>query len=98
MIQSFRNRGTEDVFNGRNTRIAGRLCPPQLHPIARRKLERLDDAVRLEDLAAPPQNRLEVLGGDRAGQHSIRVNERYRVCFRWTNDGPESVELVDYHR
>ncbi len=97
MIRSFRNRGTEDVFNGRNSRDAGRVCPPQLHSVARRKLERLDDAVRLADLAVPPQNRLEALVGDGAGQHSIRVNERYRVCFCWTADGPEAVELVDYH-
>ena len=65
--------------------------------MARRKLRRLEIADRLEDLRVPPGNRLEVLKGDRAGQHSIRVNDQFRVCFRWTGTGAEDVEIVDYH-
>lgn len=65
--------------------------------IARRKLRQLEIAVRLDDLRAPPGNRLEALKGDRAGQHSIRVNDQFRVCFRWTDSGAEDVEIVDYH-
>jgi toxin HigB-1 len=64
---------------------------------ARRKLRQLQIAGRLEDLRVPPGNRLEALKGDRAGQYSIRVNEQFRVCFRWTVAGPEDVEIVDYH-
>ena len=66
-------------------------------PIAMRKLAILNQAVRLDDLRVPPGNRLEALAGDRAGQHSIRVNDQFRVCFRWTTEGPQDVEIVDYH-
>jgi toxin HigB-1 len=65
--------------------------------VARRKLRQLQIAERLDDLRVPPGNRLEALTGDRAGQHSIRVNDQYRVCFRWTPGGAEDVEIVDYH-
>jgi proteic killer suppression protein len=65
--------------------------------VARRKLEWLDSAASLEDLRSPPANRLEALKKDRAGQHSIRINDQYRVCFIWTEMGPEDVEIVDYH-
>ena len=65
--------------------------------VARRKLRQLEIAGRLEDLRVPPGNRLEALKGDRAGQHSIRVNDQFRVCFRWTDTGVEDVEIVDYH-
>ena len=65
--------------------------------VARRKLRQLEIAQRLDDLRVPPGNRLEALKGDRAGQHSIRVNEQFRVCFRWTGTGVEGVEIVDYH-
>ena len=61
------------------------------------KLQMLDAAKRLDDLRVPPGNRLEALKGDRAGQHSIRVNEQYRICFAWSNSGPEAVEIVNYH-
>lgn len=64
---------------------------------ALRKLDMLHQALDLNDLRAPPANRLEALSGDRRGQHSIRVNDRWRVCFIWTTDGPENVEIVDYH-
>jgi proteic killer suppression protein len=68
-----------------------------IETVARRKLRQLELAARLDDLRVPPGNRLEALKGDRAGQHSIRVNEQWRVCFRWTESGAEDVEIVDYH-
>jgi len=98
LIQSFRNQGTADVFHGRPTRRARLACPHRFWPIAGRKLDQLDSAVRLGDLAAPPGNRLERLRGSRRGQYSIRVNDQYRICFTWTPDGPADVEIVDYHR
>lgn len=97
MIRSFADKGTEDVFNGRNSQAARRSCPRELWAVADRKLEQLDSVERLEELRIPPGNRLEELVGDRRGQHSIRINERYRICFRWTDEGPSEVEIVDYH-
>jgi proteic killer suppression protein len=80
------------MFNGnRVARFAN------IQTIAMRKLAMLNQAGRLDDLRVPPGNRLEALKGDRAGQHSIRVNDEFRVCFRWTEAGPEDVEIVDYH-
>jgi proteic killer suppression protein len=97
VIKSFRNRGTEDLFNGADTRAARRVCPEQIHRVARRKLASLNAATALKDLTAPPNNRLEALTGDREGQHSIRINDQYRVCFVWTGADAEQVEIVDYH-
>ncbi|MGH2543640.1 MAG: type II toxin-antitoxin system RelE/ParE family toxin [Ardenticatenaceae bacterium] len=97
MIRSFANRGTRDVFHGEDSKEARRVCPPELRQVARRKLDQLNQAEALEDLQAPPGNRLEKLKGDRKGQHSIRINSRYRVCFVWSSLGPEAVEIVDYH-
>lgn len=97
MIQSFRDAGTEDIFNGRRTKAAGRRCPKALWRIALRKLDQLDSIVELRELRTPPGNRLEALSGERTGQFSIRVNDRYRVCFHWTDNGPAEVEIVDYH-
>lgn len=97
MIRSFKDTGTEDIFNGENTKAGRRTCPRSLWKIAARKLDLLDSAVSLEDLRAPPGNRLEALTGNRAGQHSIRINNQYRICFVWTNAGPDEVEIVDYH-
>jgi proteic killer suppression protein len=68
-----------------------------IETVARRKLRQLESAGRLDDLRVPPGNRLEPLKGDRAGQHSIRINDQYRVCFRWTSGGAEDVEIVDHH-
>jgi toxin HigB-1 len=68
-----------------------------IEAVARRKLDMVDAATRLDDLLSPPGNRLEALRGDRRGQHSIRINRQWRVCFRWTPDGPAEVEIVDYH-
>jgi proteic killer suppression protein len=97
MIQSFANRGTEDVHYGRPTKAARRVCPEFLWPVAAVKLDQLDAADELRDLRVPLGNRLEVLRADRQGQHSIRVNAQYRICFRWTDRGPSDVEIVDYH-
>jgi len=98
MIVSFRNEGTEDVFNQKQTRNARRTCPETLWKVARRKLGYMDAAIQLSDLRMPPGNQLEAMKGDRRGQHSIRINDQYRVCFVWTEHGAEHVEIVDYHR
>jgi proteic killer suppression protein len=97
MIRSFRDAGTEDIFNGADSKRARKTCPGHLWKVARRKLELLDSAEKLDDLRVPTANRLEALRGDRAGQHGIRVNDQYRVCFVWTDQGPIGVEIVDYH-
>lgn len=97
MIRSFASAGTEDIFNGVDSRAARRTCPIAVWAVARRKLDRLDAAVSLEGLRVPPGNRLEALKHDRRGQYSVRVNRQFRVCFVWTPDGPEAVAIVDYH-
>jgi proteic killer suppression protein len=97
VIHSFRDTGTEDVFNGSHTRRARRVCPEPVWNVARRKLELLDSAGTLGDLRTLPGNKLEALKEDRVGQYSIRVNDQYRVCFAWTEQGPANVEIVDYH-
>jgi proteic killer suppression protein len=97
MIQSFRDQGTRDVFDRKNSKRATKTCPVDFWSVARRKLDQLNQAEVLEDLRVPPGNRLEALKRDRKGQHSIRINDQFRVCFRWTRLGPEDVEIVDYH-
>ena len=97
MIVSFRNSGTEDIFDGKNSKVARQVCPQQLWKIATRKLEQLDSAEALDDLFVPPSNRLDALKQERLGQHSIRVNDQYRVCFVWTAAGATDVEITDYH-
>ena len=97
VIQSFRDRASNDLFNGRNTKAARKTCPESLWKVLARKLDALDSAERLKDLRIPPGNRLERLSGTRAGQHSIRVNDQYRICFKWTDSGPDHVEVTDYH-
>ncbi len=97
MIISFRDKGTEDVFDGRDTRKARQACPSDLVRVARRKLDQLNQAAVLSDLRSPPSNHPEKLKGGRDGQHSIRVNDQWRVCFVWTESGAEDVEIVDYH-
>ena len=97
MIGSFADLGTEDVYNGMNTSAARRACPQALWSVAFRKLDQIDAAVELRDLALPPGNRLEALRGSREGQHSIRVNDQYRICFRWTESSADEVEITDYH-
>lgn len=97
MIVSFVTNGTEDVFNGRQSKAARQCCPVGLFRVARRKLDQLDSVSSLDELRIPPGNRLERLHGDRLEQYSIRVNEQYRICFVWTDLGPDNVEIVDYH-
>ena len=98
MIRSFKNQGTEDIFNGVNSRSARNTCPQTLWNVAHRKIDQLDSAEALDDLRVPPGNRLEMLKGDRQGKHSIRINDQYRICFIWTETGPSNVEITDYHR
>ncbi|MGX7697045.1 type II toxin-antitoxin system RelE/ParE family toxin [Gordonia polyisoprenivorans] len=93
MIQSFATKDTERVWARKFVPRLG----PELTRVAHRKLQALDAAQRLADLASPPGNRLEPLSGDRAEQHSIRVNDQYRLCFTWTPVGPVDMEIVDYH-
>jgi proteic killer suppression protein len=97
VIVSFHDAATQEVFNGQDTRLARRTLPRGLWTVARRKLDQINAATRLDTLRAPPGNHLEALWGDRKGQHSIRINDQYRICFRWTSAGPEAVEIVDYH-
>ena len=97
VIRSFKDQGTDDIFNGKNTKDARRSCPQNLWVVAARKLDQLDSAGSLEDLRLPPGNRLEALSGDRDGQYSIRINDQYRVCFVWRDNEPNEVEIVDYH-
>jgi proteic killer suppression protein len=97
MILSFRNEGTEDIFNGENTKPARKTCPEGLWKVANRKLDQLDSVTVLDELRIPPGNRLESLSVNRRGQHSIRINDQYRICFVWTEAGPDQVEIVDYH-
>ena len=97
MIRTFGDRGTEDIFEGNATAAARRSCPSSLWKVAGRKLDLLDSAEGLEDLRVPPGNRLEPLSGDRKGSYSIRINDQYRICFRWEADGAHDVEIVDYH-
>lgn len=97
MIAYFKTKGTEDIFNGENTKEARKTCPRSLWKIAGRKLDQLDSVAMLTELRVPPANNLERLKGDRQGQYSIRINEQFRVCFFWTTSGPVEVEIVDYH-
>ena len=97
MIVSFKDRATKAVFHGESQSGARRLLPPSLWRIAQRKLDQLGRVSRLDQLSVPPGNRLERLRGDREGQHSMRINDRYRICFFWTAKGPGEVEITDYH-
>jgi toxin HigB-1 len=97
MIQSFYDTGTEDIFNGRDTKAARGACPSMAWKVARRKLDQLNAASTLNDLRAPPKNQLEALKRDRKGQHAIRINAQYRVCFVWKNGEASRVEVTDYH-
>ena len=93
MIRSFASAETELIWSGRRSR----KLPPDIQPVALRKLRLLNQAQVLQDLRVPPGNRLEALRGDRAGQHSIRINGQWRICFIWQEGGPSHVEIVDYH-
>ncbi len=97
MIQSFKNKGTEDIFNGKNSKDARKTCPRSVWKIATRKLDQIDSVVIFKELRIPPGNMLEALKGDRKGEYSIRINDQFRICFKWSEIGPESVEITDYH-
>ncbi|MDI6808322.1 MAG: type II toxin-antitoxin system RelE/ParE family toxin [Candidatus Eisenbacteria bacterium] len=94
MIRSFRSREAEALFD----RHPVRRLAPDIQRIALRKLRMLNRAETLQDLRVPPANRLEALKGDRQGQHSIRINDRWRICFRWEQGDAYNVDIVDYHR
>ena len=93
MVRSFRDKQTEAIWRGN----AVRRLPIEVQEVARRKLRMLNNAQTLADLRIPRANRLEALKGDRKGQHSIRVNDQWRICFVWTGKDADSVEIVDYH-
>jgi proteic killer suppression protein len=93
MIQGFADLETEKIWSGRRSR----KLPTDIQAVALRKLRILNSARVLQDLRVPPANRLEALRGNRAGQHSIRINDQWRICFVWKEGGPADVEIVDYH-
>jgi proteic killer suppression protein len=93
MIVGSRNAETERIWRGEFSRVR----PQAIQQIASRKLRMLNNAKVLRDLSVPPNNHLEALRSDRAGQHSIRINRQWRICFVWTSGGPDRVEIVDYH-
>jgi proteic killer suppression protein len=93
VIESFASKETEKIFLGE----VSKKFPPDIQRTARRKLLYLDDAVDLQDIQAVPGNRLEKLKGDRANQHSIRINDQWRICFEWVSNNARNVEIVDYH-
>jgi len=97
VIHSFRDGATKDVFNGEDTPAARRACPRTILAAARRKLDQINRVRTLQEFAVPPGNRLERLLGDRRGQHSIRINEQYGICFRWSEGHAQDVEITDYH-
>ncbi len=97
VIRTFASEPTEDIFDGIDSRRARAVCPQSLWRVARRKLTQLNRVRDLRELAVPPGNRLERLTGRRRGQHSIRINDQYRVCFRWEDGYADDVEIIDYH-
>jgi proteic killer suppression protein len=97
VIRSFAEAGTENIFNGVSSRRARAARPAALWPVARRKLTQLNRVRDLREFAVPPGNRLERLRGDWLGQHSIRITDQYRVCFRWEAGHADEVEITDYH-
>jgi len=97
MIVDFKNKATEEIFNGINSKISRKLLPIELHNKARSKLDILNYSEDLNDLKIPPSNFLEKLKGDRKNQHSIRINLQFRICFNWNKNKAENVEITDYH-
>ena len=93
MIRNFADKDTEKIWDG----TISRRLPHDIQAVARRKLRMLNNARQLDDLRIPPANRLEALKGDRRGQHSIRINDQWRICFRWNDGDASQVEIVDYH-
>jgi proteic killer suppression protein len=97
VIRSFADPATEDLFNGVDSKRARNRCPLSLWSVVSRKMTQLNRVRELRELAVPPGNRLEALHGSRKGQYSIRVNEQFRICFRWENGYVDDVEVTDYH-
>jgi toxin HigB-1 len=97
MIDSFKNQGTADIFDGINSKAARKICPESIWRVAVRKLDQIDSVTTIDELAVPPGNHLEKLSGDREGQYSIRINDQYRICFEWSESDATEVEIVDYH-
>jgi toxin HigB-1 len=97
VIRSFKTQGTYDIYLGKSTKVTRRLLPETLLKIARRKLDQLENITKLHDLRFPPANHFEALLGNRKGQYSIRINDQYRICFEWSDEGPFNVEITDYH-
>jgi len=97
MISSFKDKGAEDIFNGKNTKDARKTCPKNLWRVAVRKLDQIDSIINLEELKIPPGNRFESLSGDRKMEHSIRINNQFRICFIWKDGYANLVKIVDYH-
>ncbi len=96
-IESFKNKGTADINYGRNTKEALKTLPSNLHKKAQVKLARVGAATSIRDLREIRGNRFEMLGGDRKGQCSIRINDQYRICFKWKKGNATEVEITDYH-
>lgn len=93
MIQGWKGKVAKEVFEGRSPKG----FPSDLFKVTRRRLQQLDAAAQIEDMKTPPGNRLHKLAGDREGQWSISVNDQFRICFKWTEQGPDEVEFTDYH-
>lgn len=97
MIKSFKSAGIEDIFNGVASKAARSCCPQSIWPVVRRKLDQINRVRELKELNIPPGNRLERLKGDRENQYSIRINQQYRICFKWEEDHASEIEITDYH-
>ena len=97
MIISFGDKATEDIFEVKKTKAARKILPPPLHRLAKRKLNLVAVAVELNDLKVPPGNKLEALKGNLKGSHSIRINDQWRIIFRWNRGNASDVKIVDYH-
>lgn len=97
VIVSFHDRETREIYDGVSTKRSRKRLPQASWRVAQRKLDQLHAATRLQDLRAPPANRLEALVHDREGRYAIRINDQYRVCFVWSDAGPSDVEFTDYH-
>ncbi len=97
MIVSFKDKASEDIFNGVASKQARKSCPQSIWRVARRKLDQLDSVTVLDELKVPPGNKLEPLSGNRSDEYSIRINQQYGICFKWDDSGPFDVEVTDYH-
>ena len=97
VIQSFKSVGTENIFDGFASKAARKCCPQSIWTVARRKLDQINRVRELSELKVPPGNQLERLKGDRKNQYSIRINQRYRICFKWEEGHAYEIEITDYH-